>query len=168
VATLVLYCAHLGGLVSSITLISPHVCQTMAPSYIQPTLPRTLRTQATFVSILSLLKYSRFFGRGLTSEIGGSSAVERDQASVCVPGYTCSGPGVYGYYVCLLGTSAASTTAAASTTVVTTILSITTTSSTRVSNTLASSKTSFTTITSLATSKVSSTSTKASTKTRHT
>jgi hypothetical protein len=138
----------------------------MAPFHIQLTLPRTLRTRATFVSILIKVP-SNFCD--LTLEIGGESAVERGQVSVCVPGYTCSGPGVYGYYVCLLDTNAASTIATASTTVVTTILSITTTSSiSRVSTTLATSTTSFTTITSLATSEVSSTSTKSSTKTRHT
>jgi hypothetical protein len=150
-----LHCARLDGLVPSIALISQRVWQTMAPSYIHLTLPQTLRTQATFVSVL-IQVLSNFCG--LTLEIGGESAVERDQASVCVPGYTCSGPGVYGYYVCLLGTGAASTT----------ILSITTTSSTsRVSTSLTTSTTSFTIITSLATSKVSSTSTKSSTKTRH-
>jgi hypothetical protein len=160
-----LHCARLDGLVPSIALISQRVWQTMAPSYIHLTLPQTLRTQATFVSVL-IQVLSNFCG--LTLEIGGESAVERDQASVCVPGYTCSGPGVYGYYVCLLGTGAASTTAASSTTAVTTILSITTTSSTsRVSTSLTTSTTSFTIITSLATSKVSSTSTKSSTKTRH-
>ena len=49
--------------------------------------------------------------------IGGESATERSDPTVCVPGYTCSGPGVYGFYVCLLGTSSSTSTAAISSTV---------------------------------------------------
>jgi len=68
--------------------------------------------------------------------IGGESAAERSDPTVCVPGYTCSGPGVYGYYVCLSGTSSSSLTAASSstvtsvpTTLLTTVFSTTTASS---------------------------------------
>ncbi|KIN05277.1 hypothetical protein OIDMADRAFT_25848 [Oidiodendron maius Zn] len=35
----------------------------------------------------------------------GESAVERSSPTDCVPGFACSGPGVYGYYVCVTDTS---------------------------------------------------------------
>jgi len=48
----------------------------------------------------------------------GETAVEHSSPTDCVPGYTCSGPGVYGYYVCLLGVSTSESTPGATTTVI--------------------------------------------------
>jgi len=87
----------LTGLVSSIMPISLPVCK-MQTTQLQFPLLQIFRLQVVTVRIFD--NFLPF--RSLILVIGAGTATDRGYPADCVPGYTCSGPGVYGYYVCLL------------------------------------------------------------------
>ena len=67
----------------------------------QRTLLQTSRVRETFVSMCNPVLAVSF---GLTCALGGESAVERSSPADCVPGFTCAGPGVFGFYLCVADT----------------------------------------------------------------